>query len=68
MSESTVKSIKQGYIKELLKRPRVDDGEELTAFPAKKHGRKLLLGDDLHHKVQVYLKKLREEGGLYRHE
>ena len=63
VSESTVKSIKKGYIEEVLKRPREDDGEELTAFPAKKHGRKLLLGDDLDHKVQVYLKKVREEGG-----
>ena len=63
VSESTVKSIKQGYIKELLKRPRADDGEELMAFPAKKRGRKLLLGDDLDHKVQVYLKKVRERGG-----
>ena len=63
LSESTVKSIKKGYIKELLKRRRADDGEELTAFPAKKRGRKLLLGNDLDHKVQVYFKKVREEGG-----
>ena len=34
---------------------------ELVAFPAKKRGKKLLLGDD--HKVQVYLKKSREGGG-----
>ena len=58
--ESSVKSIKKGYIEELRKRQRTDDGEEVTAFPAKKRGRKLLLGDDLDHKVQVYLKKVRE--------
>ena len=61
--ESTVKLIKKGYIKELRKRPRKDDGENVTAFPAKKRGRKLLLGDDLDHKVQVYLKKVSEGGG-----
>lgn len=41
VSKSKVKLIKKGYIKELVKWRRADDREELTAFPAKKRGRKL---------------------------
>ena len=42
---------------------RTDDREELKVFPAKKCGRKLLLGEDLDEKVQIYIKKVREGGG-----
>ena len=63
ISASTVKSIKKAYLEELRKRPRSDDGEELTALPTKKRGRKLLLGVDLDMKVQAYLRKVREGGG-----
>jgi hypothetical protein len=59
VSESTVKSIQKGYKEEL----RLDNGEELKDFPAKKHGRKLLLGEDLDEKVQMYIKKVREGEG-----
>ena len=47
ISDSTVKSIKKAYLEELRKRPRSEDGEEITALPAKKRGRKLFLGEDL---------------------
>lgn len=63
VSDSTVKSIKMAYLEEVRKRPRSDDGEEVTALPAKKRGRKLFLGEDLDRKVQVYLRKVREGGG-----
>ena len=64
VSESTVKSIKKAYLEELRKRPRTDDGgEPISALPVKKRGRKLLLGDDLDQKVQIYLRKVREGGG-----
>lgn len=64
VSESTVKSIKKAYLEELRKRPRTDDGgEPISALPVKKCGRKLLLGDDLDQKVQIYLRKVREGGG-----
>jgi hypothetical protein len=63
ISESTVKSIKKGYLEELRKRPRADDGEGIVALPTKKRGRKLLLGEDLDTKVQIYLRKVREGGG-----
>ena len=64
VSESTVKSIKKAYLEELRKRPRTDDGgEPISALPVKKRGRKLLLGDDLDQKVQIYLRKVREGRG-----
>ena len=61
--DSTVKSIKKAYLQEMRKRPRSDDGEEIAALPTKKRGRKLLLGEDLDMKVQIYLRKVREGGG-----
>ena len=62
--ESSVKSIKKAYLEELRKRPRNDDGEEpISVLPVKKRGRKVLLGDDLDQKVQIYLRKVREGGG-----
>ena len=63
ISESTVKSMKKVYVEELQKRPRTDDGEEIVALPAKKCGRKVLLGQDLDDTVQIYLRKVREGGG-----
>ena len=42
-------------------RARAEDGD-LAVLPAKKRGRRVLLGDDLDMKVQIYLKKVREGG------
>ena len=36
VSESTVKSIKKGYVKVLRKRARTDDGEEMAVLLSKK--------------------------------
>ncbi len=45
--KSTVKSLKEGYLEELRKRPRADDGERIVTLPTKKHGRKLF--------IQIYI-------------
>ena len=42
----------------------VEDGGDLAVLPPKKRGRCVLLGDDLDLKVQMYLKKVREGGGV----
>ena len=47
-----------------MKRKRKDDEGEVTFLPEKKRGRPVLLGDELDEKVQVYLKKIREGGGV----
>ena len=44
-------------------RTREDSGD-LPELPTKKRGRRVLLGDDLDWKVQLYLKKVREGRGV----
>ena len=36
---------------------------ELTVLPTKKRGRLLLLGENFDHQIQMYLRKIREQGG-----
>lgn len=59
-----MKLIKQGYTGELTKQSHTDDGAEVELFPARKGGRKVLLGKDLDRNVQVYLKKPRGWGTI----
>ena len=42
----------------------VEDRGDLSQLPTRKRGRRVLLGDDLDRKVQLYLKKVREGGGV----
>ena len=65
VSRSTAKSMKKVYKEELRKRRCYDDGSshEISDLPAKKRGRKVLLGEDLDTKAQLYLKKVRQRGG-----
>ena len=58
-----MKSIRKAYLDERKKRPRSEDGGEMTELHPKKRRRKLLLGEDLDAKVQIYLRKVREGGG-----
>ena len=65
ISETTVRSIKDAYLKE-IKRKRSsdpDNQQEIRSLPVKKRGRPVLLGNDLDSKVQHYLRKVREAGG-----
>ena len=41
-----------------------EDDSDLTVLPPKKRGRPVLLGEDLDTKVQLYLRKVREGGGV----
>ena len=41
-----------------------EDDSDLTVLPPKKRGRPVLLGEDLDTKVQLYLQKVREGGGV----
>lgn len=61
VSESSVKSIKTSYIE--AKRKRSSDSESIKSLPTKKRGRPLLLGSDLDGQLQLYLKKIRANGG-----
>ena len=64
VSTASVHSIKTAYLED-VKRKRSADSEddEVTVLPPKKRGRPFLLGD-LDQKVQLYLKKVRDAGGI----
>ena len=51
------------YLENAKRRRSADSDDEVTDLPAKKRGRPLLLGD-LDAKVQQYLQKVREGGGI----
>ena len=67
VSISTVTSMKRMYVKEqeIRKRKSADTGDEYQEIVAlqKKRGRPLLLGD-IDKRVQAYLKKVRDTGGV----
>jgi len=63
VTESTVKSIKKAYQEEQQKRKRRGQHDDIESLPEKKWGRGFLLGDDLNHLLQFYLKKIRSNGG-----
>ena len=63
VSESTVKFIKSRYKDELRKQRAGSGSSVVKSFPEKKRGRMLLLGDELDKKLQLYLRRIREDGG-----
>ena len=63
LNESMARSMKQMYVEGCCQKRRIEDDGEVAALPPKKHGRPLLLGQDLDAKVQVYLRNVRETGG-----
>ena len=63
ISQSTVRSIRDAYRLELKQRRQSQDCEIVAKLPKKKQGRKLLIGENLDRKVQLYLSKLREGRG-----
>ena len=63
ISESTVRSIQKLYQSE-LERKRRHGEDEIELLQIKKRGRSLLLGQDIDKRVQDYLKKVREGGGV----
>jgi len=63
VSDNTVKSIKKVYREEQRKRRRRGEDDHIESLPEKKRGRGLLLGNDLDCLLQLYLKKIRSNGG-----
>ena len=61
ISKSSVNCIKTKYLK---RKGEKDDDEELTSLPHKKHGRPLVLGDYIEKQLQLYVKKIRQQGGV----
>ena len=63
ISTLSVHSIKAAYL-ECARKQRADLSDEITKLHPKKRGRPLLLGAQVEEQVQMYLKKIREEGGV----
>ena len=64
LSESTVRSIKDAYKVEVNRKRKQHDDNDVSSLPVKKRGRSLLIGEDLDSKVQLYLKNVRNGGGV----
>lgn len=64
LSESTVRSIKDAYKIEVARKRKLQEDDEILSLPEKKRGRSVLLGEDLDKKVQLYLKNVRQGGGI----
>jgi hypothetical protein len=60
VSKSTVSQLTW----KMIENRTVENSGDLVQLPTKKWGRRVLLGDDLDRKVQSYLKKVREGGGV----
>ena len=63
VSETTTRSIRDAYRKELKHRRLEYNEDALESLNPKKRGRPFLLGSDFDNIVQLYLRKLREAGG-----
>ena len=65
ISLTTVRSIRDAYTTELRRKRKASDSDAVVLkLPEKKRGRHVLLGDYLDEKVQLYIKKVRESGGV----
>ena len=65
VTKTTVHSIKRAYLQGVReKKAATDDDDTLKDLPLKKRGRPVLYGEALDSKVQTYLRKVREGGGV----
>ena len=64
MSKSTVHSIKLAYLERLNEQGGDSSDDEIAGIPPKKRGRPLLLGKNMDEQLQLYLKKIRDQGGI----
>ena len=60
ISEATVRNFKRKYLSQLM----TTDADAITSLPHGSSGRPLLIGKDLDDQVAVYIRKLREAGGI----
>lgn len=51
-------------MKELARKRMLDDEGDVKSLPTRKRGSRVLLGEDLDSKVQSYLRKVRDGGGV----
>lgn len=64
MSQSSIHSIKLVYVKTIKENEGDSSDEDIVELPPKKRGRPLFLGRAVDEQVQLYLRKIRENGGV----
>ena len=64
VKESSVRTWKKKYSREITKRKRAGQELDVKELPNQKTGRPLLLGDELDRQVQSYILELRNNGGV----
>ena len=64
VSETTAYSLKKAYLQSVREKRAADDDGDVRLLPIKKRGRPVLLGEVLDVKVQQYLRRVREGGGV----
>ena len=63
LSQSSVHTIKLAYMDHLKEKRGNSSDYEVTELPSKKRGRPLLLGE-IDKQLQLYLRKIRDQGGI----
>ena len=63
LSQSSVQSMKLAYMDRLKEKGGNSSDDEVTELPPKKRGRPLLLGE-IDKQLQLYLRKIRDQGGI----
>ena len=64
VSETTASSLKKAYLQGVREKRAAEDDGDVTQLPPKKRGRPVLLGEALDTKVQHYLHRVRQGGGV----
>ena len=64
VSEATAYSLKKAYLHSVREKRAANDDGDVRLLPMKKRGRPVLLGEVLDVKVQQYLRRVRERGGV----
>ena len=64
VSETTTSSLKKAYLQGVREKMAAEDDGDVRLLPTKKRGRRVLLGEALDAKVQHYLKRVRQGGGV----
>jgi hypothetical protein len=64
VSETTLHSVKKTYLQEVTRKRAIEDDESVDVLPHQKRGRPVLLGKSVDAKVQMYLRRVRDGGGV----
>ena len=64
VSETTLHTMKKAYLQEVTRKRVNEDNENIDLLPHQKRGRPVFLGESLDGKVQMYLRRVWDGGGV----